>query len=140
MSRSVQNEVSHLFQIDNYDPSRQQAILTTITTFLASPMYTDIMGLAIKNKASESITISSIPSLLNIIVSCLGLVDLSKKLQTKDVKYLVFGILINFISQEDAQFFDDVSYESFESLYCGLYELIMLAPEIVQIVKADCCC
>ena len=137
--RSVQNEVIHLMQNDNYDVRRRDPIVKVLETFLNSKHYIDIVGVAIKNQKQDSvIKISQIPKLINIIISCVSSMRLSKTLTTPDMKYYIYGILYSFITNEDPQLFEDVQIETFENLYDGMYDLILMAPTVVEVGSTLC--
>ena len=141
MSKDLRNETLSLMVSDTYPDARQQPVLNALTTFLNSSSYTNIVSVAIKNqKQSDVVSIATIPSLINIIVSCTTLIDFSKTLQTTDMKYIIYGILYNFIQAEDDQFFDEINIDVFRKLYCGVFDVLLLSPKIITIAKSSCGC
>lgn len=137
--RDVKNEVIHLMDMDEYDDKRRQGIITALMTFLNSSCYTNIISIAIRNQKKDSvISISKIPCLVSIIVTCLKNADLTKMLQTNDMKYFIYGVLYNFILQEDPGFFNDISIETFENLYDGIFDILLIFPNVIDVSSQFC--
>jgi hypothetical protein len=137
--RTVSNEVIHLMEDDNFDQKRRLPILAILEKFLTSKHYITIISVAIKNqKRDDVISIATIPKLINIIVSCMSLVDLSNTLKTSDMKYFIYGVLYSFITTEDAGFFSDISIETFERMYDGIFDILMMAPTAIEVGSSVC--
>lgn len=139
-TRSSANEIIHLMNADNYDKQRHEVILKAVQFFLNSKSYIEVVSVAMKNKQKdEGISIPTIPSLLKIILSCLAIFDTSKILKREDMKYFVYGILFNYVSNEDPQFFTEViTPDTFSELYDGLFDILMITPTIIDTAKSGC--
>ena len=140
MSKDLQNVVIRLFEADCYDTTRRQPILNTISSFLNSAIYTNIVSIAIKNQKGDVISVGSVPLIVNIIVSSLSMIDLSKTLNTNDTKYFVYGVLYSFIISEDLDFFTEFQLDTFQNLYDNIYDVLLLSPQLIQIAKVSCSC
>lgn len=137
--RDVKNEIIHMMEKNNYDENRRQVIFTTLQAFLNSKYNTDVISIAIRNQKNDNvISISKIPNLISIIVLCLKSVDFTKSLKTQDMKYFIYGVLYSFILNEDVNFFSDVNIETFESLYEGIYDILMIVPSVVEVGSNMC--
>jgi hypothetical protein len=138
---SIINIVTHLFESDGYDTVRRQPILSKINNFINSKTYIDIVSIAIKNKNNNDvITVSSIPLLIQIILNCIAFIDLGKTLSKNDLKYFIYGVLVKFILDEDASFFQEgLSQDGFQTLYSGIYSILEISPSILDISKSFCC-
>ncbi|MDP3780188.1 MAG: hypothetical protein Q8Q69_03240 [Nitrosopumilaceae archaeon] len=125
---------------DNYDKQRHEIIVKAVQFFLNSKSYIEVVSVALKNQEkNEGLSIATVPKLLKIILSCLAIFDTSKILKKEDIKYYVYGILINFINNEDPQFFAEViTPDTFEELFDGLFDILMLSPKIIESVKQGC--
>jgi hypothetical protein len=137
--RTTQNEVIHLMENDNFDLKRREPTLSVVDKFIRSKEYIGIVSVAIRNQKKDNvISISSIPTLINIIVSCVGLIDLSRTLKNGDMKYFIYGVLYNFIVTEDAGLFEDIAIDTFERMYDGIFDILMMAPDVIDVSKTMC--
>ena len=135
------NAVIHLFENDNYATERRNVILLQLDKFLQSDTYTNIVSVAIRNqKDGDVIKISSIPKILQLIISCIGIIKLNG-LMRSDLKYFFYGTLYSFIVAEDPNFFiEDFNIDVFQNLYSGIYEILEIAPEVLDIGTTMCGC
>lgn len=136
--RSVQNEVIHLMEIDNFDTKRRNGVITALDNFIKSKNYVNIISVAIRNQKNEDvISISTIPSIVSIVVACIQGIKIAN-IQSCDMKYFIFGVLYSFIITEDADFFQDISIETFERLYIGIFDILLIAPTAIEVASSTC--
>lgn len=136
--RSVQNEVVHLMEIDKFDVARRNGVLASINNFINSKKYVSIISVAIRNQKNDDvINISSIPLFISIVVSCIQGIKISN-VQSGDMKYFIYGIIYSFITTEDSGFFQDISIETFERLYSGIFDILLIAPTAIEVSTGMC--
>lgn len=139
---AVSNRLLHFFENDNYDAQRRNIVIAVVNKFISSNNYLNIVQVAIKNNASDVLSVAQVPKIISIIISCTNTMKTDKSLSSSDMKFFIYGVLLTFIMVEDSTFFNDIDPNLFEKLYDGMYELIQLSPKLVEVAKTTltlCC-
>lgn len=138
--RSLQNEMIHFMTREKYDVSRHSIIISCLNTFVQTREYNSIISVAIAgNKEKDVISISSIPLIVHILITSLKIITLAKTLKNEDIKFFIFGLLYNYILNDDPQFFNEMSPDALETIFIGIWYILQIPPNLVKIGGVFCC-
>lgn len=138
------NTVLKLMSQDNIQADRQQKILKFSSDFIESPQYRIVIGVMIRDNENAEFKLSKIPILLLSLVKCFELFKINFPLQSSELKYVIFAIIVNFILTENRKLInedDGIPESIFIDVYDNTYDaLVYNMQPLLSKVKTNCTC
>lgn len=138
------NTVLKLMSQDNIQADRQQKILKFSSDFIESPQYRIVIGVMIRDNENAEFKLSKIPILLLSLVKCFELFKINFPLQSSELKYVIFAIIVNFILTENRKLInedDGIPESIFIDVYDNTYDVLVYNMQpLLSKVKTKCTC
>lgn len=139
------NTVLKLMSQDNIQADRQQKILKFSSDFIQSPQYRIVIGVLIRDNENAEFKLSKIPIFLLSLVRCFELFKINFPLQSSELKYVIFAIIVNFILTENRKLISDDGNGIPESIFIDVYDntydvLVYNMQPLLSKVKTNCTC
>lgn len=138
------NTVLKLMSQDNIQADRQQKILKFSSDFIESPQYRIVIGVMIRDNENAEFKLSKIPILLLSLVKCFDLFKINFPLQSSELKYVIFAIIVNFILTENRKLInedDGIPESIFIDVYDNTYDVLVYNMQpLLSKVKTNCTC
>jgi hypothetical protein len=138
------NTVLKLMSQDNIQADRQQKILKFSSDFIESPQYRIVIGVMIRDNENAEFKLSKIPILLLSLVKCFELFKINFPLQSSELKYVIFAIIVNFILTENRKLInedDGIPESIFIDVYDNTYDVLVYNMQpLLSKVKTNCTC
>lgn len=138
------NTVLKLMSQDNIQADRQQKILKFSSDFIESPQYRIVIGVMIRDNENAEFKLSKIPILLLSLVKCFELFKINFPLQSSELKYVIFAIIVNFILTENRKLInedDGIPESIFIDVYDNTYDVLVYNMQpLLSKVKTICTC
>jgi hypothetical protein len=146
---SILLEVKELMDLDNYDENKRINLIQVVKQCITTEKYMESIKKDMdKIFEDKKITNSDVPKMIivsiklnNVLASSL---NISQKLETSQMKYIVYAVLyLYIIASIQSEFFEEVSLDEFRLLFSNMWSLIEIDPETVKLAKAKfsafCC-
>ena len=135
----INNSVLSLIERDEYDKSRVKIINDAILSYSCD----DMLAVVRKNRnVNEKFSINeNLPNLIGTVIKLIKLYTDQSTLSNKDYKYVIFGIILRIIVDDNQTYFtEEMEIQEFIALYDNIFDLVLIVPQIVVKTKTSCGC
>ena len=145
MNETIRNELILLLNIDSVKPDEQIKILSICSAFLSSKPYNDELKKLLNPIFNQPDGFDIGSEFARLIINILNLnqqCTYYKVVGNEKLKYIIYGIIYNFLLREQLDFLNGQNLGTIRLLYCNAWDLLSFDINKLKIIKETCiaCC